>query len=124
MLSREFLLQRGYCCGQGCLMCPYEPKHIKGNTASMLNKLGHYIFKRICKDQEVLRKNRPMNTYGLYVQPKDVQRYVDDYMNYGIDYTGDDNITADDKLEHFANGFHQGDWKIDPYWDGAEGKET
>ena len=32
MLSREFLVQRGYCCGHGCLMCPYEPKHQKDNT--------------------------------------------------------------------------------------------
>ena len=32
MLSKEFLTERGYCCGYGCLMCPYEPKHIKDNT--------------------------------------------------------------------------------------------
>jgi len=32
MLSREFLTERGYCCGHGCRMCPYEPKHIKDNT--------------------------------------------------------------------------------------------
>ena len=32
MLSREFLIERGYCCGHGCLMCPYESKHTKGNT--------------------------------------------------------------------------------------------
>ena len=32
MLSKEFLTQRGYCCGHGCLMCPYEPKHEKDNT--------------------------------------------------------------------------------------------
>ncbi len=32
MLSKEFLIERGYCCGHGCLMCPYEPKHTKGNT--------------------------------------------------------------------------------------------
>ena len=32
MLSREFLTQRGYCCGHGCLMCPYQPKHEKDNT--------------------------------------------------------------------------------------------
>ena len=32
MLSREFLIERGYCCGHGCLMCPYIPKHTKGNT--------------------------------------------------------------------------------------------
>ena len=31
MLSRKFLIDRGYCCGHGCLMCPYEPKHVKGN---------------------------------------------------------------------------------------------
>ena len=35
MLSEEFLVQRGYCCGYGCLMCPYEPKHTKGNTKLM-----------------------------------------------------------------------------------------
>ena len=32
MLSQEFLIERGYCCGHGCLMCPYEPKHTKDNT--------------------------------------------------------------------------------------------
>ena len=31
MLSQEFLIERGYCCGHGCLMCPYEPKHTKDN---------------------------------------------------------------------------------------------
>ncbi len=35
MLSKEFLVERGYCCGHGCLMCPYEPKHTKGNTKLM-----------------------------------------------------------------------------------------
>jgi hypothetical protein len=24
--------KRGYCCGSGCRHCPYEPRHIKGNT--------------------------------------------------------------------------------------------
>ena len=32
MLSKEFLTERGYCCGHGCLMCPYEPKHTENNT--------------------------------------------------------------------------------------------
>ena len=27
MLSREFLLERGECCGNGCLMCPYVDRH-------------------------------------------------------------------------------------------------
>jgi len=32
MLSREFLIKRGHCCGHGCLMCPYVPKHIENNN--------------------------------------------------------------------------------------------
>ena len=39
MLSRSFLIQRGYCCGHGCLMCPYIPKHIKGNTNMKKHKV-------------------------------------------------------------------------------------
>jgi len=39
MLSREFLIERGYCCGHGCLMCPYIPKHIKGNKVMRRNIL-------------------------------------------------------------------------------------
>jgi len=39
MLSREFLIERGYCCGHGCLMCPYIPKHIKGNEVMRRNIL-------------------------------------------------------------------------------------
>jgi hypothetical protein len=29
---REKHLARGYCCGNGCKLCPYEPKHITGTT--------------------------------------------------------------------------------------------
>jgi adenosylhomocysteine nucleosidase len=39
MLSREFLTKRGYCCGHGCLMCPYIPKHIEGNKVMEKNIL-------------------------------------------------------------------------------------
>ena len=39
MLSREFLTERGYCCGYGCLMCPYIPKHIEGNKVMKKNIL-------------------------------------------------------------------------------------
>ena len=28
MLSRVFLIKQGECCGNGCLMCPYEERHI------------------------------------------------------------------------------------------------
>ena len=88
-----------------------------------LNKLGHYIFKRVCKDQKLLRKSRPMNTYGLYVNGRDIQRYVNEYLNYGMDYMGDDNVSADDKMDHYLEEFLEGDWQIDTYWDEAEGKE-
>ena len=99
-----------------------------------LNKLGHYIFKRVCKDQKLLRKTKPMNTYGLYVNGRDIQRYVNDYLNYGMDYMGDDNVAADDvchysglpsvkTYNHFNEGFIDGDWQIDRYWDEPEGKE-
>ena len=88
-----------------------------------LNKLGHYIFKRVCKDQQLLRKSTPMNTYGLYVNGRDIQRYVNDYLNFGIDYMGEDNVAADDKVEHYLEGFLEGDWQIDTYWDEPEGVE-
>ncbi len=31
MLSRLMLLKNSSCCGEGCLMCPYEPKHVKNS---------------------------------------------------------------------------------------------
>ena len=36
MLSREYLINRGTCCGLGCLMCPYEPKHTEHVTVAQL----------------------------------------------------------------------------------------
>ena len=89
---------------------------------SMLNKLGHYIFKRICKDQHRLRKKQAMNMYGMYVRPKDIQRYINDYLEYGYDYTGDDNIAADYKVEHYLEEFFEP--TIDKYWDEPEGEES
>jgi hypothetical protein len=29
--TEQFHTERGYCCGNKCRHCPYEPKHIKGN---------------------------------------------------------------------------------------------
>lgn len=31
ILTKKFLSERGYCCGNGCKHCPYFPKHTKGN---------------------------------------------------------------------------------------------
>lgn len=32
MLSRLILLKNNQCCGEGCLMCPYEPKHFQNSN--------------------------------------------------------------------------------------------
>ena len=32
ILTESYLVRRGKCCGSGCLHCPYEPKHEKGNS--------------------------------------------------------------------------------------------
>lgn len=31
VFTSEFLKKRGYCCGNGCRHCPYQPKHTFGN---------------------------------------------------------------------------------------------
>jgi hypothetical protein len=31
IMTEEYHKQRGFCCGNGCKHCPYEPKHIKNN---------------------------------------------------------------------------------------------
>ena len=77
----------------------------------MINKLGDYIFKRIQKDNSDFRniKYKPRESMtGLYISSKDIQRYVNDYFNYGIDHMGDDESSED---------------KIERYWDDADGRE-
>ena len=32
VLTKHFLIKRGYCCSNGCRHCPYWPKAQKGNT--------------------------------------------------------------------------------------------
>ena len=61
----------------------------------MYNKLGQYIFQRICKDQEDFSRTRPMNMWGLYVNSKDIQRYIWECTNYGMDWNGEE--SADDR---------------------------
>lgn len=31
VMTEEYHTRRGSCCGNGCLKCPYEPIHEKGN---------------------------------------------------------------------------------------------
>jgi hypothetical protein len=32
VLTAFYLENRGYCCGNKCKNCPYDPKWVKGNT--------------------------------------------------------------------------------------------
>ncbi len=75
------------------------------------NLLGDYIFKRIQKDNSDYRNTyfKPRESLtGLYISAKDIQRYIHDYFDYGIDHMGDDECAED---------------KIERYWDFPEGKE-
>ena len=30
--TAAYHIKRGHCCGSGCRHCPYEPRHVEGNT--------------------------------------------------------------------------------------------
>ena len=32
VMTESYHKRRGRCCGNGCLHCPYEPKHERGST--------------------------------------------------------------------------------------------
>ena len=32
VFTEQYHIDRGYCCGNGCKHCPFEPKAEKGNT--------------------------------------------------------------------------------------------
>jgi hypothetical protein len=32
VMTESYHKRRGRCCGNGCLHCPYDPKHQRGNT--------------------------------------------------------------------------------------------
>ena len=70
MLSKEYLLQRGYCCGHGCLMCPYIPKHIEGNT--IIKEKINELEKRIERLEKTLKEF--MDNWGPEVQKRRDER--------------------------------------------------
>ena len=79
-----------------------------------LNLLGDYIYRRIQKDNTDFRftHNRPKESMtGLYIGARDIQRYIKDYIYYGIDHMGDDTC-ADAQID-----------QIERYWDDQEGSE-
>ena len=79
MLSREYLLQRGYCCGHGCLMCPYEPKHKKDNTIlreEFMSK-ANSNFDHLVKD-----KHGDKEVKGTYYTIHELEERVTELDNY------------------------------------------
>ena len=50
------------------------------------NELAFYLWKRINQDQILLEKTRPRNTRGLYFNQSDLDSYIKDYFNYGMDW--------------------------------------
>jgi hypothetical protein len=34
VMTEQYHLKRGYCCGSGCRHCPFDPKHEKGVTTT------------------------------------------------------------------------------------------
>ena len=91
------------------------------------NKLGDYIFRRMQKENR-MRRNTHAREYmtGLYLTSSDIQRYVDDYFEYGIDYTGDDNVSADDMWDFSKQKVDSATGTGEPmevYWDSDGEKE-
>ena len=50
------------------------------------NELAFYLWKRINQDQILLEKTRQRNTRGLYFNQSDLDSYIKDYFNYGMDW--------------------------------------
>lgn len=40
VMTESYLMNRGYCCSNGCRHCPYSPRAQKGNT-TLRNGLKH-----------------------------------------------------------------------------------
>ena len=47
VLTEKFLVNRGWCCSNGCRHCPYSPKHMKGNS-----ELREDVKKRLTEDKK------------------------------------------------------------------------
>ena len=52
MLGRKFLVEQKQCCGKGCFMCPYLPRHKQGSN-KIMNQMGYACI------NETLAKQKP-----------------------------------------------------------------
>ena len=68
MLSSQFLINQKKCCGNGCMMCPYEPQHNLGNQ--QLQKRWNESKKK--SYTSIMNKiNIPMIGLGTWLIPND-----------------------------------------------------
>ena len=76
-----------------------EKIYVDKSKVRMLNanKLGYYIWKRICQDQERFSRSRPRSMWGLYINQADLNEYINDYFNYGMDW---DDTSKEELWEH------------------------
>ena len=63
-----------------------------------VNLLGYYLWKRINQDQEHYRDSRPQNLRGLYINKSDLDGYVRDYFNYGVDW---DDVSKEEQIHRY-----------------------
>jgi len=76
-LSREFLLQRGFCCGNGCLNCPYM-KSPKTNQDLIETVIDQIITDVHCGDTqaiEELLKFSPVENLIAYLPAEDWKKF-------------------------------------------------
>tara|TARA_Y100000389_G_scaffold9636_1_gene8976 strand:+ start:1079 stop:2107 length:1029 start_codon:yes stop_codon:yes gene_type:complete len=73
MLTSQFLIDEKICCGRGCRMCPYEPKHIKGNAE--LQKRWD-LSKQSSYNIAMNKIGIPMIGLGTWLIPNDVAEQV------------------------------------------------
>ena len=51
MLSKEFLIEQKQCCGKGCFMCPYLPRHKQGSK-KIMNRMGYACINETLANQK------------------------------------------------------------------------
>ena len=81
MLSSQFLIDQKQCCGNGCMMCPYEPRHIQGNQ--QLQKRWNQSEKK-SYTTHMNKINIPMIGLGTWLIPNDeAESITKDAINLG-----------------------------------------
>ena len=71
MLSKVFLIKQGKCCGNGCLMCPYDNKHSGASSTirfEVLNSLEPWELEELNNNPDniiIKKKEDPDNNKPL-----------------------------------------------------------